>query len=65
MLPGWPDGVRYLRNVDLLALLRTAPTYPDVGDLCAAMASRQPGVALPDMLGALAVLIARGALRHG
>ncbi len=27
MLPGWPDGVRYLRNVDLLALLRTAPAH--------------------------------------
>jgi flavin-dependent dehydrogenase len=65
MLPGWPDGVRYLRNVDLLALWKAAPAHTDVGDLCAAMATGQPGVALPDMLGALAVLIARGALRHG
>jgi flavin-dependent dehydrogenase len=65
MLPGWPDGLRYLRNIDLLALWRAAPAHSDVGDLCAAIARSQPGVALPDLLGALAVLIARGALQHG
>jgi hypothetical protein len=64
ILPGWSAGIRYLRNVDLLALWRAAPSHADVGDLCAAMEGRQPGVALPDVLGALAVLIARGALRH-
>jgi hypothetical protein len=64
ILPGWPDGIRYLRNVDLLALWRAAPSHADVGDLCAAIEGSQPGVALPDVLGALAVLIARGALCH-
>jgi flavin-dependent dehydrogenase len=64
VLPCWPGGVRYLRNVDLLALWRAAPVHTDIGDLCAALEKRQPGVALPDVLGALAVLIARGALRH-
>jgi hypothetical protein len=64
VLPSWPDGIRYLRSVDLVALVRTAPAHRDVGDLCEAMTRLQPGVPLPDMLGALSVLIARGALRH-
>jgi hypothetical protein len=64
ILPGWAEGIRYLRNVDLLTLWQAAPTYADVGDLCAAMERSQPGVALPDMLGALALLVARGALCH-
>jgi flavin-dependent dehydrogenase len=64
ILGGWPEGVRFLRNVDVLSLWRAAQAHDDVGDLCAAIAQVQPGVALPDVLGALAVLIARGALVH-
>jgi flavin-dependent dehydrogenase len=62
VLPGWSEGVRYLRNVDLLALWQAAPQHTDVGDLLASLEKRQPGAAPPDVLGALAVLIARGAL---
>ncbi len=64
MLPEAPGGIRYLRSVDLVALKRMAPTYHDVGDLCEAVEGAQPGVALPDILGALSFLIARGVLRH-
>ena len=64
MLPEAPGGIRYLRSVDLVALKRMAPTYHDVGDLCEAVERAQPGVALPDILGALSFLIARGVLRH-
>ena len=63
-LPPWPGGVRYLRNIDLLLLLRLAPEHRDVGDLYDAMFREQPGVSLPDFLGALSTLIARGALAH-
>jgi flavin-dependent dehydrogenase len=64
LLPAWPNGIRYLRNVDLVALLRAAPAHRDVGDLCEAMSRLQPAIPLPDMLGALSVLIAQRALRH-
>jgi flavin-dependent dehydrogenase len=62
VLPEWPHGLRYLRNVDLLLLTRLAPSHGDVGMLCEAMERAQPGVQLPDVLGALSVLIARGVL---
>jgi len=64
LLPAWPGGIRYLRNIDLLLLLRLAPEHRDVGALYDAMFREQPGVSLPDFLGALSTLIARGALQH-
>ena len=63
-LPAWPGGVRYLRNIDLLLLMRLATEHHDVGALYEAMFRAQPGVSLPDYLGALSTLIARGALKH-
>jgi flavin-dependent dehydrogenase len=60
----WPDGLRYLRGVDLVALLRLAPEHTDVGALFAANQSAAPLVELPDFLGALSVLLANGTLRH-
>ena len=63
-LPAWPGGVRYLRNIDLLLLMRLATEHQDVGALYDAMFREQPGVSLPDFLGALSTLIARGALKH-
>jgi len=63
-MPAWPEGVRYLRNIDLLLLMRLAPDHRDVGALYDALSSAQPGVSLPDFLGVLATLITRGALRH-
>lgn len=63
-LPAWPDGVRYIRNVDVLLVLRLAPEHRDVGELYDAVVRIQPGVGLPDFLGVLATLVARGALHH-
>lgn len=63
-VPEWPDGVRYIRNVDVLLLLRLAPDHHDVGELYDAVVRIQPGVGLPDFLGVLATLVARGALHH-
>ena len=63
-LPAWPRGQRYLRNIDLLALIRLAPHHTDVGELLGAFEREHQTVPLPDFLGALAVLIARGALKH-
>ena len=62
--PTWPRGIRYIRNVDLVQLLQIAPQHRDVGEICAAGLAAAPNVALPDVLGALAVLLAHGALRH-
>jgi len=62
--PAWPDGVRYLRNIDLLLLVRLAPEYRDVGALYDALSEAQPGVSLPDFLGVLSTLVASGALEH-
>ena len=64
ILPAWPDGIRYLRSVDLLALLRLAPEHTDAGELFEVFAREHPGVILPDVVGALATLVARGALVH-
>lgn len=62
-LPGAEGPVRYLRNIDLLTLLEVAPQADDAG----AMYTTYVGVAgpadLPDFLGALSVLVARGVLR--
>ncbi|HEX5069712.1 MAG TPA: FAD-dependent monooxygenase [Vicinamibacterales bacterium] len=62
--PTWPHGIRYLRNVDLVQLLDMAPRHNDVGDVCAAVLRSTSGAALPDILGALSVLVATGTLRH-
>jgi flavin-dependent dehydrogenase len=64
VLPAWPDGVRYLRNIDLILLSRLAPEHTDVGELYDAMFRQQPGVSLPDFLGALSTLLALGGLQH-
>jgi flavin-dependent dehydrogenase len=62
-LPEWPDGVRYLRGVPVVDLLREAPAHTDVGALLERFTCQHPGATAPDVLGALAVLIARGALQ--
>lgn len=63
-VPSWPEGVRYIRNVDVLLVVRLAPEHRDVGELYDAIVRIQPCVGLPDFLGVLAALVARGALRH-
>jgi len=61
--PSWPDGLRYLRGVDLVSLVRLAPEHRDVGELFAASQSVTPDIQLPDFLGALSLLISAGTLR--
>ncbi len=61
-LPVWPAGVRYLRAVDVVALARLAPAHADVGDLVQAYTRAHGHVALPDLLGVIATLIAKGGL---
>ena len=63
--PSWPDGVRYLRGVDLVELLHRAPAHRDVGEMFEAVRFASPDIALPDFLGAFSVLLATGCLRHG
>jgi len=62
--PAWPDGVRYLRNIDLLLLLRLAPEHRDAGALYDAFLNTQPDVSLPDFLWVLSTMVACGALVH-
>jgi flavin-dependent dehydrogenase len=65
LLPETPHGVRFVRGVDVVTLLKLAPTFNDVGDICQAAAGQAPsGVTIPDVLGALSWLVARGALLH-
>jgi flavin-dependent dehydrogenase len=63
-LPAWPGGVRYIRNVDVLLVMRLAEAHHDVADLYDHVVRIQPGVTLPDFLGVLATLLARGGLQH-
>jgi flavin-dependent dehydrogenase len=63
VLGGLPIPVRYLRNVDLVALADLAPGYSDVPELYAKYRKSGGGGELPDVVGALAVLVAKGALR--
>ena len=66
VLPDWPPGgrgLRYLRDVDLVRLVELAPDHRQVPDLFEAYIRRCPPVSLADFLGALSVLLAKGALR--
>jgi hypothetical protein len=60
----WPDGVRYLRDIDLVALMEIAPHHRDVGAMYETMRATTPAIELPNLLGALSVLVANGTLRH-
>ena len=60
--PALPQGVRFLRDVDLAGLVALAPAQSQVPDLFDAYNRRFPPVALADFLGALSVLLAFGVL---
>lgn len=60
--PALPGGVRFLRDVDAAGLLALAPAHDQVAALFEAYNRRFPPVALPDFLGALAVMLAFGVL---
>ena len=57
--PAFPDGVRYLRSVDLVAIVDLAGAHRQVPDLFDAYNRAAPPAALPDFLGALSVLIGK------
>lgn len=63
VLRGFERGVRYLRSVDLLELLRIADRHDDVGRMYAEYARAHGAIPLPDFLGALSVVIAKGGAR--
>lgn len=64
-LPGAPTGLRFLRGVDLPALIRIAGDHEQVPDLFEAYNRLNAPVNLPDFLGALSVLLAKGFLEDG
>ena len=62
VVPAFRDGVRYLRNVDLVQIVALAPGYDQVPDLYSAYNRTAPPAPLPDFLGALSVLVGKGIL---
>jgi flavin-dependent dehydrogenase len=62
VVPAFPDGVRYVRNVDLVRLSDLAVAHDQVPDLFDAYNRAAPPAPLPDFLGALSVLIGKGVL---
>jgi flavin-dependent dehydrogenase len=62
VVPAFREGVRYVRNVDLVQLAALAPSFDQVPDLYAAYNRAAPPAPLPDFLGALSVLIGKGIL---
>lgn len=59
-----PGGIRFVRGVDLRALMETAPRHGEVPDGWAAYNGIAPPVTLPDYLTALATAFAVGVLEH-
>ncbi len=64
VVPAFPEGVRYIRDVDLVTLTTMVADFDQVPDLFEAYNRSAPPVALPDFLGALSVLLGKGVLRH-
>lgn len=64
-LPEAPRGIRFLAGIDLLKLSELACSYHQVPDIFDAYCRAHGGaVALPNFLGALSFLVARGILRR-
>ena len=53
-----PRGIRYVNNVDLVLLVRLAPSHDDVPELWSTYNSQAPPVPLPDFLTALSTAVA-------
>ncbi len=69
VVPGWRDadakrGLRFLRDIDLVRVVELAPLHRQVPDLYEAYNRVCPPAPLPDFLGVLSVLIAKGALQE-
>ena len=56
----FPAGIRFVRDVDVIALIDLAPRYSDVPDLFDAYCRKSGPASLPDVLRALATALARG-----
>ena len=63
--PALPGGLRFLRGVDVPRLMALAPDHQQVPELFAAYNALYPAVPLPDFIGALSLLLAKGFLRNG
>ena len=61
----WPDGIRYVRGVDLRTLLGVAPRFREVPDGWSEYNGLAAPVSLPDYLTALSTAFAIGILEHG
>lgn len=62
VVPAFPEGIRFVRNIDLVRLAELAPAHDQVPDLFEAYNRVASPAPLPDFLGALAVLIGKGVL---
>jgi hypothetical protein len=62
--PAFPAGIRWIRDIDLVALTDMAAAHEQVPDLYEAYNRTSPPVPLPDFLGALALLLGKGILEH-
>jgi hypothetical protein len=60
--PDMPSGIRYLRDVDVKHLLDLSSESAQVPDLFEAYCRSATPVILPDFLGALSVMLAKGIL---
>jgi flavin-dependent dehydrogenase len=60
--PAFPDGIRYLRSVDLTVIVSLAGSHDQLPALFDAYNRAAPPAALPDFLGALCVLVGKGML---
>ena len=61
-VPAFPNGIRYIRGIDVATIVALAPSHNQVPDLFDAYNLHAPAAPLPDFLGALAVLIGKGML---
>ena len=60
IVPAFPDGIRYIRSVDLMRLADLAPAHREVPALFDAYNKAGTPAAIEDFLGALAVLVGKG-----
>jgi flavin-dependent dehydrogenase len=65
VVTAFPDGIRYVRNVDLLKLSELASSSEQVPDLFEAYNRVASPAPLPDFLGALSLLVGKGFLEWG
>jgi hypothetical protein len=62
VVPAFPEGVRYVRNIDLLKLSELSASIASVPDLFEAYNRVASPAPLPDFLGALSLLVGKGFL---